>query len=133
MGPVVADTHAFVWYLLSPKRLSVKALEAFEEALTAGERVFVASITRVKLVYLVEKGKLPARALKRLQNELEKPDALFVIVPLDKEVALTISKISRDVVADMPERIIAATALYLGMPLISRGRKITASNLKVIW
>jgi predicted nucleic acid-binding protein len=33
----------------------------------------------------------------------------------------------------MPDRIIAATALHLGVPVITRDRKIRASNLKSIW
>jgi len=93
----------------------------------------VASITVVELVYLVEKGKLPALALKRLQDEIEKPDALFVIAPLDKEVAFAISEVSRDIVTDMPDRIIAATALYLGLLLITRDKKIRAAKLRSIW
>jgi predicted nucleic acid-binding protein len=33
----------------------------------------------------------------------------------------------------MPDRIIAATALHLGLPLISRDRKIQLSSVPTIW
>ena len=33
----------------------------------------------------------------------------------------------------MPDRIIAATALHLGLPLISRDRKIQLSSVNTIW
>jgi predicted nucleic acid-binding protein len=33
----------------------------------------------------------------------------------------------------MPDRIIAATALHLGVPLVSRDRKIQASSIHTIW
>jgi predicted nucleic acid-binding protein len=42
-------------------------------------------------------------------------------------------RIARSDVPDMPDRIIAATALYLAIPIISRDRKIRASDLTTIW
>jgi PIN domain nuclease of toxin-antitoxin system len=33
----------------------------------------------------------------------------------------------------MPDRIIAATALHLSVPLITRDRKIHASSIETIW
>ncbi len=41
--------------------------------------------------------------------------------------------IPRDQVPDMPDRIIAATAAHLGVPLISRDGKIRASSVTTIW
>ncbi len=32
-----------------------------------------------------------------------------------------------------PDRIIAATALYLGVPLVSRDRKILLSQVQTVW
>jgi len=34
---------------------------------------------------------------------------------------------------DFPDRIIVATALHLGLPLISRDRKIQLSDVNTIW
>ena len=41
--------------------------------------------------------------------------------------------IPREDIPDMPDRIIAATALHLGVPLISRDSKIKLSKVKTIW
>jgi len=41
--------------------------------------------------------------------------------------------VPRAEVPDMPDRIIAATALHLGLPLISRDRKIQLAGLQTIW
>ncbi len=41
--------------------------------------------------------------------------------------------VPRSEVPDMPDRIIAATALYLKVPLISRDARIRAANLDTIW
>lgn len=48
-------------------------------------------------------------------------------------VASYLHKVGRDQVPDMPDRIIAATALSLGVPLISRDRKIQVSTVSTIW
>jgi predicted nucleic acid-binding protein len=42
-------------------------------------------------------------------------------------------RVSRADVPDMPDRVVAATALYLGVPVISRDGKIRASNVQTIW
>lgn len=36
-------------------------------------------------------------------------------------------------VPDMPDRIVAATAVYFGVPVISRDARIRASNVQTIW
>jgi predicted nucleic acid-binding protein len=42
-------------------------------------------------------------------------------------------EISRADVPEMPDRIVAATALYLGVPIITRDGRIRASNLQTVW
>ena len=41
--------------------------------------------------------------------------------------------VSRDVVPDMPDGIIAATALHLGLPLVTRDQRIQSAGIKTIW
>ena len=133
MAAVVADTHAAVWYLLNSKSLSSTAQRAMDEVVAAGDPVYISSISLVEVVYLVEKGKLPALVLDRLTSALSEPDSGFVIAPLNLSVALTILQISRDTVPDMPDRIIAATALDLGIPLVTRDSEISKSGIETIW
>ena len=85
------------------------------------------------MVYLAEKGRIDATALDRLTAELDAADAVLVEVPLDRYVAQALNHIARTEVPDMPDRIIAATALYLGVPLISRDGRIETSSLTTIW
>jgi len=42
-------------------------------------------------------------------------------------------QVSRAEVPDMPDRIVAATAVYFDVPVISRDRRILAASLKTIW
>ena len=133
MAAVVADTHAAVWYLLNAKSLSSNAQRAMDDAVALGDPVYVSSISLVEVVYLVEKGKLPAVVLDRLTSALSQPDSGFVIAPLKFSVALAIRQISRETVPDMPDRIIAATALDLGLRLVTRDAKILKAGIETVW
>ena len=133
MAAVVVDTHAAVWYLLNAKSLSSNAQKAMDEAVQAGDPVYVSSISLVEVVYLVEKGKLPAVVLDRLTHALSEPDSGFVIAPLNLAVALALLQVSRETVPDMPDRIIAATALDLGLRLVTRDSKIAKTGITTIW
>jgi predicted nucleic acid-binding protein len=42
-------------------------------------------------------------------------------------------QVSRAEVPDMPDRIVAATAVYFDVPVISRDRRIRAASLKTVW
>jgi predicted nucleic acid-binding protein len=58
---------------------------------------------------------------------------MIVEIPFDREIARTMFRIRREEVPDMPDRIVAATALHLGVPLISRDGRIRASNVETVW
>jgi len=87
----------------------------------------------LEIVYLVEKGKLPRAALDRLIDFLSSSDSSFVVVSLDLPSALTVQRIPRETLSDMPDRIIAATSLYLNLPLVTRDLKIHAAGIKTVW
>jgi PIN domain nuclease of toxin-antitoxin system len=72
-------------------------------------------------------------ARKRLIAALDDPDAACRLAPLDRAVADALEFTDRDTVPDLPDRVVAATAIALQVPLISRDAKIQTSIVQTIW
>ena len=87
----------------------------------------------METIYLIERGRVPFEALQRLEAGLKDPTSGLLVAPVDEEVAEAVHKVPRDLVPEMPDRIIAATALRLGLPLITRDGRIAAAGIKTIW
>jgi PIN domain nuclease of toxin-antitoxin system len=135
MSDVLADTHAIVWYLADPTQLSSAASAALTAAESTG-RIWVPTITFVELIYLVEKGKLPQIVLTELWRVVRDPVEPVDSAPLALDTAAVLDHIPRGTVPDMPDRVIAATALARGIPLVSADAKIrslTVPGLTVVW
>lgn len=130
---VVADTHTLIWSLFEPSRLSVAAKTALADAEAAGAPVYVSSVSIVELRYLVEKGKFTEDDYDEVLKVLRDPTTAPTIIPLDTEAADASKLIARAIVPDMPDRIIAATAQYLELPLVTCDHKIQASGIPTIW
>lgn len=133
MSAVVADTHIVVWYLASPEKLSPAAVAALDEADATDAPIYIASISLVEIVYLIEKGRLSEIVFERLIEELARPDSILSLVPLDFPLVDALRRIPRADVPDMPDRIIAATALHLGVPLVTKDHAIRSTDIKTIW
>lgn len=127
MNSVVADTHTLLWYINDTGHLSPSAEAAFEQAEQAGDLIYVPSIVVVELRYLVEKGRdIDESDYQMIVSLLISQTSALTSAPLTLEVATLLSQIPRTIVPDMPDRIIAATALALGLPLVTYDHKIRA-------
>ncbi len=105
-----------------------------EQASSSGQPIDLSAISIVELCYLVERGRIPVLVLKRLLPSLNQPNSEIVIAPLDQAISLAIQQVDRAIVPEMPDRIIAATALCLDCPLVTRDHKIQAFNgITTIW
>ncbi len=129
----VADTHAAIWYLAADPRLSTSAKLFMDTAANDGDEIAVSAITLVEMVYLIEKGRIPPQRFSNLAEELGDPDSMFVEVPVDLKIARAVSRVDVQQVPDMPDRIVAATAVQHNVPVISRDGKIRLSSIKTIW
>ena len=83
---------------------------------------------------MIERGRLAGEVLRRVLNAADDPNVGILLAPLDRNISAIIQQIDRATVPDMPDRIIAATALSLSLPLVTRDAKIQAlTTIQTIW
>ena len=133
MRRVVADTHALVWFLAGDlRRLGRGARRVLRAADGVGHEIVVSVISLWEIALLHDEGRL---ALP--QGFTAWCDALdsrpgFRIEPLtrgDVEAARTLGRLR-----DPHDRLIAGTAIRLGVALLTLDEHIAASGrVKVLW
>ncbi len=133
MVVAIADTHAVIWYLFDDARLSILAKETFHSAVMQGQFIGVSAISLIEIVYLEERDRVPSGTGERLLMALNDTNSVLQECPVDIGVALALLQVDRAEIPDMPDRIIAATALHLNVPVISRDSKIRDSQIQTIW
>jgi len=132
VASVVADTHALLWMLKGTLReRSPSAADAVDRALRA-KALHVSVGSFLDLRYLVDSGRVSAQLLEEARSIVDSEP--FTVVPLDLPVLDAMARVPRETVPDPFDRIIAATALTLDLPLVSADEEIQeALAERVIW
>jgi PIN domain nuclease of toxin-antitoxin system len=133
MLAAVADTHAAIWYLFGDPRLSETANRFIERTAHRPAKIGFSAISLAEAIYLSEKGRVTAETLSILLESLRDEQAVLLQIPLHRAIVEEMRRVPREQVPDMPDRLIAATALHFGVPIISRDREIRTSNIETIW
>lgn len=133
MPDAVTDTHALIWYLENDPRLGADASQVYDECDRGQAVVYVPTMCLVEIVFLQEKGRIPAHLKTTFESKLKSGTSGLVVADMTTGVVDAMASIPRTEVPEMPDRIIAATALHLGLPLMSRDHKIRSSSVTTIW
>jgi PIN domain nuclease of toxin-antitoxin system len=129
---IVADTHALVWWLADPTRLTAKARRSLDAADVAS--VIVSAATLLELATLLCRGRLslsvPADAwLADLDRIAE-----VRVEPVTGDIAVRAGSFDEQVPGDPIDRLIVATAMSLGAPLVTADSRLRhISGLRTIW
>jgi PIN domain nuclease of toxin-antitoxin system len=126
----LADTVAIVRHLRRHPALGHEARRILHEADAGRHKVYVSAITLMEVLYLSEARRidLPLAELVSIISSSRN----FEVVPVDTNV--TLAAVGIDDVADLHDRIIVASARYLGVPILTGDRVIAASrHAQTIW
>jgi len=134
MRDFVTDTHAVIWYLSRNKRLSRKTRAIFQKAQAGYGHVVVPSIVLVETIFLAQRMRVDKDITKVLLALTENPADGIYIYPLNKAVVQALSRFGPVAIPELADRIIAATALHLDLPLLTTDSAIRESGLvKTVW
>ena len=130
---IVLDTHAWIWWLTTPERLSRKTLKLIERNL-AETQVRISSISVWEIAMLVIRGRLTfAIDFPSWLNEAVSVSGVK-FHPVDNAIAYQSVNLPGTFHADPADRMIVATTLALDATLISGDQKIQDySYVKVAW
>jgi PIN domain nuclease of toxin-antitoxin system len=130
---IVLDTHALIWWAESGAKLSKKARQATRAE--GRRRELVASaISIFEIVTLERRGRLAFKSsVSEWLADLRKLPELR-IHPITDEIAERAAGLGDVFPADPADRMIAATALVLGIPLVTQDTKLqSVPNLSTVW
>ena len=131
----VADTHALIWNLSEDPRLSKEARRRFLQAEEGESIIYFATISIIEVLYLLEKGKIPTTVWELLRLTLKThPHGSYQVVDLTADLSFLLAKVPRESVPELPDRIIAATALSMQLPLITKDERLQQwEGIQTIW
>ncbi len=126
---LLLDTHALLWATQTPGKLSGAARRAVTDSANI---IFVSAASAWELATKVRLGKLPeAETLEREFLQLTQRTG-FVLLSIEPEIALRAGRLV-GAHGDPFDRMIAAQALELDIPVISADPKLDSFGVRRIW
>ena len=125
---IVLDTHAWLWWVAAPRKVSRAATNAIERA----DRVGVSTASLFELVELVERQRVALKAPVRDWIRSALGGALVESLPVTSEIAIDAAQLR--FVGDPFDRIIYATALAEDALLVTRDERLHGFDPKrTVW
>lgn len=128
MSALVLDTHAWVWWVSKPEKLSRKQRSAIDRARNSGGDTLLLSIIsgwEVGLLFQAGRLRFPVQLEAWLEQAMSIPgiDMAPLTIPIIAGAARLTS------LRDPADMLIVATALHYGAPLLTSDARIEESGL----
>jgi PIN domain nuclease of toxin-antitoxin system len=128
---ILLDTHVLIWLAGEPAKLSSKAAASIRAAPKEGG-IAISAITLWELAWLATHGRL--RISGTADAFVERISSHTAILPITARIAVLANQFPANYSSDPCDRLIGATALSEGIPLVTKDRSIRSSKqLKTIW
>ena len=129
---ILVDTHVVVWLALQPEKISKKARTAIEDARRSGRGIGISDIALLEISTLERKARI--RLTSSLETFLLEIEARFIVLPITGRICVRAALLPTSYPNDPADRIIGATALVEGVPLVTADEGIRRSKaLRTIW
>jgi PIN domain nuclease of toxin-antitoxin system len=120
---LLLDTHVVLWAALNETRLGRRAAKTIDLA-SREDRLAIAAITPWEIGLLVSKNRINLHkdVLDWVRDTLAKPGVH--LVPLEPEISVASTRLPFDMQPDPADRILVATARYLGATLVTADKTL---------
>ncbi|MBI4331096.1 MAG: PIN domain-containing protein [Chloroflexi bacterium] len=126
----LADTMALVRHLRGGRGLGRQARKILRESDQGHHTIAISGVTLMEILYLFERKRIPVD-LDTLGNLLAQ-SSNYGVVPVDFQVVKSAAAI--DDVPELHDRLIAGTATWLGIPMLTSDPVMMASqHVQTIW
>ena len=127
---ILLDTHAWIWWTTESRSLSAPARRAIRRSDDLG----VSIISCWEVAMLVEKGRLSFSYDVQNWIDLALQRPRVRLIPIDPKIAVLSTRLPGDFHADPVDRLLVATCLTYGIPLLSKDQQIKNwKQIPVIW
>lgn len=123
MDSFVTDTQALVKFMMGKRVINDRSHQAYQSADRGESTIIIPAIALMEMLYLFEKNRIDVGLLQT--EELFKSQN-YQFEPLSFDIIKTAAEI--DDIPELHDRLIAATAKYLDVPLITNDPEIRASR-----
>ena len=130
---IVLDTHTWIWFISKPEVLSKRAKKAVSAAVEE-KSVLISSISAWEVALLVIKKRLTLSL--DVTDWIAKSESLPFIqfIAVSNSIAIKSVNLPQPLHPDPADRIIIATALSAGAPLVTKDIKLlNYPHVKTIW
>ncbi len=126
----LADTVAIVRHLRGHSALGPQAAQVLRDADAGRHHVYLSAITLMEVLYLSEAKRVDVRLDELIRHVSDSVN--YEIVPVSAAIVLAAAEV--DDVPELHDRIIAGTAKWLGVPILTGDEIISESrHVKTIW
>lgn len=126
---ILLDTHAWIWFIDAPEKLGRKAATAIDRERKAGRNLHISCISTWEVHMLASKQRLSLAIAPELWVHRCEKLSILRFHPVDNSIAHLSVTACASMHSDPADKIIVATALYLGASVVTCDEKIKACGI----